>query len=197
MEQINKEPSLESLINNFNYINNLKIPRLTILNLQLYVEHYVNELISTEVSLNAIDEIKLYLSFPQKLRIIKKMKVIDDTQLKILELLNKIRDNLVHELVLDEEKIKKKIKSSKLDFVYGWSYINKEQKRIGKIIDLKKIYKKIDDNISQLFISVILIIGIIYNKLREIKKQEINQFIDLNLIENNKSQIQISVLKIE
>ncbi|MDD2445132.1 MAG: hypothetical protein PHX15_01920 [Candidatus Nanoarchaeia archaeon] len=197
MEQINKEPSLESLINNFNYINNLKIPRLTILNLQLYVEHYVNELISTEVSLNAIDEIKLYLSFPQKLRIIKKMKVIDDTQLKILELLNKIRDNLVHELVLDEEKIKKRIKSSKLDFVYGWSYINKEQKRIGKIIDLKKIYKKIDDNISQLFISVILIIGIIYNKLREIKKQEINQFIDLNLIENNKSQIQISVLKIE
>jgi hypothetical protein len=197
MEQINKEPSLESLINNFNYINNLKIPRLTILNLQLYVEHYVNELISTEVSLNAIDEIKLYLSFPQKLRIIKKMKVIDDTQLKILELLNKIRDNLVHELVLDEEKIKKRIKSSKLDFVYGWSYINKEQKRIGKIIDLKKIYKKIDDNISQLFISVILIIGIIYNKLREIKKQEINQFIDLNLIENNKSQIKISVLKIE
>lgn len=197
MEQINKEPSLESLINNFNYINNLKIPRLTILNLQLYVEHYVNELISTEVSLNAIDEIKLYLSFPQKLRIIKKMKVIDDTQLKILELLNKIRDNLVHELVLDEEKIKKRIKSSKLDFVYGWSYINKEQKRIGKIIDLKKIYKKIDDNISQLFISVILIIGIIYNKLREIKKQEINQFIDLNLIENNKSQIQISVLKLE
>lgn len=197
MEQINKEPSLESLINNFNYINNLKIPRLTILNLQLYVEHYVNELISTEVSLNAIDEIKLYLSFPQKLRIIKKMKVIDDTQLKILELLNKIRDNLVHELVLDEEKIKKKIKSSKLDFVYGWSYINKEQKRIGKIIDLKKIYKKVDDNISQLFISVILIIGIIYNKLREIKKQEINQFIDLNLIENNKSQIKISVLKIE
>ncbi len=197
MEQINKEPSLESLINNFNYINNLKIPRLTILNLQLYVEHYVNELISTEVSLNAIEEIKLYLSFPQKLRIIKKMKVIDDTQLKILELLNKIRDNLVHELVLDEEKIKKRIKSSKLDFVYGWSYINKEQKRIGKIIDLKKIYKKIDDNISQLFISVILIIGIIYNKLREIKKQEINQFIDLNLIENNKSQIQISVLKIE
>lgn len=197
MEQINKEPSLESLINNFNYINNLKIPRLTILNLQLYVEHYVNELISTEVSLNAIDEIKLYLSFPQKLRIIKKMKVIDDTQLKILELLNKIRDNLVHELVLDEEKIKKRIKSSKLDFVYGWSYINKEQKRIGKIIDLKKIYKKIDDNISQLFISVILIIGIIYNKLREIKKQEINQFIDLNLIENNKSQIQISVLRIE
>jgi hypothetical protein len=197
MEQINKEPSLESLINNFNYINNLKIPRLTILNLQLYVEHYVNELISTEVSLNAIEEIKLYLSFPQKLRIIKKMKVIDDTQLKILELLNKIRDNLVHELVLDEEKIKKRIKSSKLDFVYGWSYINKEQKRIGKIIDLKKIYKKIDDNISQLFISVILIIGIIYNKLREIKKQEINQFIDLNLIENNKSQIKISVLKIE
>ena len=174
MEQINKEPSLESLINNFNYINNLKIPRLTILNLQLYVEHYVNELISTEVSLNAIDEIKLYLSFPQKLRIIKKMKVIDDTQLKILELLNKIRDNLVHELVLDEEKIKKRIKSSKLDFVYGWSYINKEQKRIGKIIDLKKIYKKVDDNISQLFISVILIIGIIYPKLREIKKQEIN-----------------------
>jgi hypothetical protein len=108
------------------------------------------------------------------------MKVIDDTQLKILELLNKIRDNLVHELVLDEEKIKKRIKSSKLDFVYGWSYINKEQKRIGKIIDLKKIYKKIDDNISQLFISVILIIGIIYNKLREIKKQVINQFIDLN-----------------
>lgn len=197
MEQINKEPSLESLINNFNYINNLKIPRLTILNLQLYVEHYVNELISTEVSLNAIDEIKLYLSFPQKLRIIKKMKVIDDTQLKILELLNKIRDNLVHELVLDEEKIKKRIKSSKLDFVYGWSYINKEQKRIGKIIDLKKIYKRIDDNISQLFISVILIIGIIYNKLKEIRKQEINQFIDLNLIEKNKPQVQISVLKLE
>ncbi len=197
MEQIKEEPSLESLINNFNYINNLKIPRLTVLNLQLYAEHYVNELISTEVSLNAIDEVKLYLSFPQKLRIIKKMKIIDDTQLKILELLNKIRDSLVHELVLDEGKLKKRIKSSKLDFVYGWSYLNKEQKRVGKIIDLKKIYKKIDDSISQLFVSVILIIGILYNKLKEIKKQEINQFIDIILIEKNKPQIQISVLKIE
>jgi len=197
MEQIKEEPSLENLINNFNYINNLKIPRLTVLNLQLYAEHYVNELISTEVSLNAIDEVKLYLSFPQKLRIIKKMKIIDDTQLKILELLNKIRDSLVHELVLDEGKLKKRIKSSKLDFVYGWSYLNKEQKRVGKIIDLKKIYKKIDDSISQLFVSVILIIGILYNKLKEIKKQEINQFIDIILIEKNKPQIQISVLKIE
>lgn len=197
MEQIKEEPSLENLINNFNYINNLKIPRLTVLNLQLYAEHYVNELISTEVSLNAIDEVKLYLSFPQKLRIIKKMKIIDDTQLKILELLNKIRDSLVHELVLDEGKLKKRIKSSKLDFVYGWSYLNKEQKRIGRIIDLKKIYKKIDDSISQLFVSVILIIGILYNKLKEIKKQEINQFIDIILIEKNKPQIQISVLKIE
>ena len=72
MEQIKEEPSLENLINNFNYINNLKILRLTVLNLQLYAEHYVNELISTEVSLNAIDEVKLYLSFPQKLRIIKR-----------------------------------------------------------------------------------------------------------------------------
>ncbi len=197
MEQIKEEPSLENLINNFNYINNLKIPRLTVLNLQLYAEHYVNELISTEVSLNAIDEVKLYLSFPQKLRIIKKMKIIDDTQLKILELLNKIRDSLVHELILDEGKLKKRIKSSKLDFVYGWSYLNKEQKRVGKIIDLKKIYKKIDDSISQLFVSVILIIGILYNKLKEIKKQEINQFIDIILIEKNKPQIQISVLKIE
>ena len=100
------------------------------------------------------------------------MKIIDDTQLKILELLNKIRDSLVHELILDEGKLKKRIKSSKLDFVYGWSYLNKEQKRVGKIIDLKKIYKKIDDSISQLFVSVILIIGILYNKLKEIKNKK-------------------------
>lgn len=191
--QIKDKITLEDIIKNFNYINSLKIPRLTILNLQLYVEHYVNELIKNEISDNAIDEVKLYLSFPQKLRIIKKMNIIDDTQIKILELLNKIRDNLVHELVLDEDKIKKRIKSSRLDFVYGWSHI-KKGKRIGKLIDLKKVYKKTNNKISHLFVSVILIVGILYNKNKELNNQNITEFIDLNLTQNNK--INLSIQKI-
>ncbi len=189
-----KEPTLTNLINSFNTINKLKIPRMSILNLQLYAEHYVNEIVGFEVGNNAKNEIRTYLSFPQKLRILKKMKILDEKQIKILELLNKIRDEMVHELILNSESISKKLKYAKFDFVYGWTILNKNKQKVGKIIDLKKIYKKIDDKFKQLFTSIILIIGILHNKLKLLEKEGVSEFIDINIIENkNETNIELIV----
>lgn len=176
-----KEPDLKSLIANFVNIGKLNIPRINILNLQLYAEHYVNEIISTEIGIPAKEEVKKYISFPQKLRILKKMNIIDEKQLKILEMLNKIRDDFVHELVIEQDIIDKKLKYTTFDFVYGWSYINSNNENINKIIDLKRIYKNVKNNFHKLEISTILIISILYNKYMTIKKKSVKQFVDIEM----------------
>ncbi len=192
-----EEPTLTNLINNFNAIKKIKMPRLTILNLQLYAEHYVNEIIDFEVGDNAREEIRTHLSFPQKLRILKKMKILEEKQIKILELLNRIRDEMVHELVVNPDKITAKLKYTKFDFIYGWSAINKNGGKIGKIIDLKKAYKKVNDNFLKFFTSNILIIGILHNRLKIMKKLPVNEFIDLKFIEGNKNtNISLTVRKL-
>lgn len=182
---MNKEPDLKNLVNNFINIGKLNIPRINILNLQLYTEHYVNEIISTEIGNPVKEEVKKYISFPQKLRILKKMNVIDEKQLKILEMLNKIRDDFVHELVIEQEVIDKKLKYTTFDFVYGWSYINSNNENINKIIDLKKIYKNVKNNFHKLEISTILIISILYNKYMTMKKENVKQFVDIEVDSNS------------
>lgn len=174
-----KEPDLKDLLNNCVVISRLNIPRLSILNLQLYVEHYVNEIVLTQIGDAAKDEVKKYITFPQKLRVLKNMNIIDEKQVKILEVLNKIRDEIVHELVFEPETIEAKLKFTKFDFVYGWAYIDSKGEKVNKIIDLKNVFKKIDNNFRRLSISTVLIIGILYNQCKNIKNEKVNQFIDM------------------
>ena len=192
-----KEPTLKGLIGSINKVDSLRIPRMSILNLQLYVEHYVNEIVATLVDESAKSEIRKSLSFPQKLRILRNKNLIDNVQLKILETLNKIRDMMVHELVINPDEIMKKMKYSKFYFTYGFSFVDKDRKKNTKIIDLKKMFKKIPNKFSQLNISTILIIGILYNNLKIIKKQKPNQIINLEIIKKEeKDYIQFGVLEI-
>lgn len=191
------EPTLKDLIESIKKVDSLKIPRMSILNLQLYVEHYVNEIVSTLVDESVKKEIRTSLSFPQKLRILKNKKIIDNVQLKILETLNKIRDIMVHELIIDPEEIMKRVKYSKFYFIYGYSFIDKEGKKNTKIIDLKKMFKKMTNKFFQLNISSMLIIGILYNNLKIIKKQKPNQIINLEIVKKEgKDYIQFKVLEI-
>jgi hypothetical protein len=183
---VNNEPDLKELVNSFVIINRLNIPRLNILNLQLYVEHYVNEIVATQIGTPAQEEVKKYITFPQKLRILKNMKILDEKQLKILEILNKIRDEMVHELVLNPESIDTKLKFIKFDFVYGWAFTNKEGEVVKKIIELKKIFKKIDNNLQKLSISTIIIIGLLYNAYKKMKNEEVSQFVDIIFDEHQK-----------
>jgi hypothetical protein len=192
-----KEPTLKGLIDSINKVDSLRIPRMSILNLQLYVEHYVNEIVATLVDESAKSEIRKSLSFPQKLRILRNKNIIDNVQLKILETLNKIRDMMVHELVINPDEIMKKMKYSKFYFTYGFSFVGKDGKKNTKIIDLKKMFKKIPNKFSQLNISTILIIGILYNNLKIIKKQKPNQIINLEIVKKEeKDYIQFGVLEI-
>ena len=191
------EPTLKDLIESINKVDSIKMPRMSILNLQLYVEHYVNEIVSTLVDDSAKKEIKTSLSFPQKIRILRNKNIIDNVQLKILEALNKIRDLMVHELIIKPDEIMKKVKYSKFYFTYGFSYIDKDGKKNTKIIDLKKMFKKITNKFSQLNISSILIIGILYNNLKILKKQKPNQIINLDMIsKNGKEYVQFNILEI-
>lgn len=191
------EPTLKDLIESIKKVDSLKIPRMSILNLQLYVEHYVNEIVSMLVDESVKKEIRTSLSFPQKLRILKNKKMIDNVQLKILETLNKIRDIMVHELIIKPEEIMKKVKYSKFYFTYGYSFIDKKGKKNTKIIDLKKMFKKLPNKFSQLNISSLIIIGILYNNLKILKKQKPNQIINLDLLsEKGKDYIQFNILEI-
>lgn len=191
------EPTLKDLIESIKKVDTLKMPRMSILNLQLYVEHYVNEIVSTLVDESAKREIRTSLSFPQKLRILRNKKIIDNIQLKILETLNKIRDMMVHELIINPEEIMKKVKYSKFYFTYGFSFIAKDGKKNTKIIDLKKMFKKLPNKFFQLNISSMIIIGILYNSLKMLKKEKPNQIINLDLIsKEGKEYIQFNVLEI-
>jgi hypothetical protein len=183
---VKKEPSLEGLLIDLNSFGNMKSNRFAILGLQLYAEHYVNEIVMEQMKECVREEVRKHLSFPQKLRILKKMKVIDETKKRILEMLNSIRDTLVHELTFSSEDINDKLKFAKLGFNYSWTIRSGNEVRDFQVINLDKEYKdKIQNKYYQLIISSVLIIGILYHNLKVIRGEISNQFIDVQFMKKD------------
>ena len=178
-----KEPTLKGLILDLNSLGSTNNNRFAVLGLQLYAEHYVNEIVMEQVKDSVKSEIRKYLTFPQKLRILKKMKIINEGKLKILEMLNSIRDTLVHELIISQDEINKKLKFAELGFNYSWSIKLKEEVKEFHVVNLEKEYKeKIPNKYNQLVISSVIIIGILYHNLMALREKTSNQFIDVKFL---------------
>ncbi|MDP2947156.1 MAG: hypothetical protein Q8N88_03495 [Nanoarchaeota archaeon] len=175
-----REPTLKGLIMDLNALGSSN-NRLAILGLQLYAEHYVNEIVMEQVKDCAKSEVRKYLTFPQKLRVLKKMKIIDEDKKRILEMLNSIRDTFVHELVISTDEINKKLRFAQLGFNYTWRIKVKNKVNEIRVIDLVKEYKeKIPNKYNQLVISGVILIGILYHNLMVMRGKVSNEFIDVN-----------------
>jgi len=182
-----KEPTLKGLIMDLNSLGSSN-NRFAILGLQLYAEHYVNEIVMEQVKDFAKSEIRKYLTFPQKLRILKKMKIIDEGQKRILEMLNSIRDTFVHELIISTDEINKRLKFAQLGFNYSWRIQSQNKANEIHLINLEKEYKEKSVNkYNQLIISSVILIGILYYNLMILRGRPSDQFIDVKFtkMENN------------
>lgn len=179
-----KEPSLKGLVNNFKHVLSLGDARYIILTLQLYVEHYVNEIVLEQVKEPVKKELKEHLTFPQKLRIIERMKIIDGKHNQMLQGLNKIRDVLVHELVITSEKIEEKLRGINFGFIYNIHDLTTPSN--SKKIDLEKEYRvRKFPKYDQLKVSCLVIISYLYHALKNLKGEEPKELIDIDF-ETNK-----------
>ena len=177
-----KDPTLKEFIDSLNHVKELNVDsRFKILFLQLYAEHYVNEILLNLVDKESIGkEIIEEISFPKKLKILKKIKVLNDQTEDVLTILSGLRNLAVHKLVISDKEINNKLKERKLGFNYiidkmGEKFIN---------IDLEQMYKdKKLTEFSQLEVSSVLVIGILYSKLKMINKEEVDYYISPELEE--------------
>lgn len=180
-----KEPTLKGLIMDLNSLGSSN-SRFAILGLQLYAEHYANEIVMEQVKDCAKSEMRKYLTFPQKLRILKRMKVIDEGKKRILEMLNSIRDTFVHELVISSDEINERLKFAQLGFNYSWGIGTKDKTSEVHLIDLEKEYReKSISKYNQLIISSVILIGILYWNLMLLRGKNSDQFIDVSFVQNS------------
>ena len=186
------EPSLKELLEELNCIEIMKDSRYKILILQLYSEHYVNELLMHMIDDRFIGkEVREQISFPKKLKILERAKIIGSEISDILFILNDLRSIAVHTLVVDEKLINQKLKQRKLWFDYKINF-NKDGKDITGV-NLKEMYDEVGaTEYAQLNVSSMLSIGILYSRLKVIKKQEID-FILFPELEKNDDGLFVNV----
>ena len=181
MEQKNQEPTLTRLMNELDLAIKSGNGRSIVLNLQLHSEHYVNEIVSELIKNPAKEIIITSLVFPKKLEILKKIDILNDKTKNILLKLNEVRDFLVHNLIIDEKVVSNKLNGCNFGFNYSWEFISESgKKKWLHSIDLSESYKNFPDKFVQMQISVAVIIGILYHRLKKLRKEFPNQFITLN-----------------
>ncbi|NPE26905.1 hypothetical protein HNV12_02790 [Methanococcoides sp. SA1] len=190
-------PSLKSLIDEVIPVIDTGNARYIVLTLQLYVEHYVNEIISELIKKPAKNIVISNLTFPKKLNILKKMKILNSRTKEILLKLNEVRNLLIHNLIINTKEIKNNISGQNFEFVYNWFIeSNKGKKREEGGINLKSVYQKIPDKFVQLEVSTIIIIGILHDRLWNTRGEPNNQFIKVSFEkENDNWQVRFNVFE--
>lgn len=171
------EPTLKHLMDDLNGLIRSRNGRLIILQLQLYVEHYVNEIVSQLIDDPAKEIVKTNLEFPKKLKILKRMKILRRRTEYILIKLSTIRNLLVHNLTIQRKMIDEVLQDSELAFMYSWEIKDKHDAVKRYTVDLKKVYEHFPDKFGRLQISTAMIIGILYNALNVLKGKKTTQFL--------------------
>ncbi len=159
---------LKKLLKDLNSIKETNEPRLEILIIQLYMEHFLNEIINYKSGEFPDEIVKENLAIPVKTSIIKKWGIINEDHKKVIDALAKTRNDLIHNLVIDFKKIEQRLKSVNFDFIR-----NDKGKRV-KLLSRLKPY-------SRLTFSSILIIGILYHKLLNLNERSCLQSFNLEL----------------
>ena len=159
---------LKSFIKDINYVGKIKDTRYNILVLQLYVEHFMNEIISLKSGDFSKEVIRERLTIPIKSKMLLDWKIIGKEEKKIIDVLAKTRNDMVHNLVLDMEKLEKKLKSTNFEFI---------KDKNGKPL---KLFKNLNP-LGRLQSSSAIIISYLYQRLEILKGNKINQKVMLEI----------------
>ncbi|MDO8623251.1 MAG: hypothetical protein Q7R52_03310 [archaeon] len=163
---------LEDLKNDLDRISKLNDERIIILFLHLYAEHFVNDFIKINSGEIIEKEIRTGIGFPAKLRILKNLEIIDEDKEKILSIFNNLRDMVIHNLVVDNNKIKLILDNFKKKGAKVFNFVLKENPEI------KGLFKSLSP-FDKFKISMIWIIYEIWGKLQFIMKKDIEEKIVL------------------
>ena len=169
-----EEPSLKELLNSLNIMTRDNVDhRWKILILQLYSEHYINEILMHMVNERSIGkEVKEEISFTKKIAILERVKIIKHDVTRVLSVLNDLRRTMVHSLVIDDKIIRDKLKSRELGFNYEVNFHKDGEEVTG--INLKEMYKEASaTEYAQFDVSAMLVVGVLYLRLQVIRKQEV------------------------
>lgn len=185
-----EEPTLANFVKELTYLIaqrplTLQTVRNITLTLQLYAEHYVNEIVLEQVKDSAKEEVKKNLTFPQKLRILNNLKCLNEDTERVLQTLSSIRNLLTHNLMVSVKDFNSMLDGKRLGFQYNWIIAGKAEPKMNKKIDLDNIYKKYRENISnydRLNVSSAVVIGLLHYNLMKLRGKESDEIIDVEPI---------------
>jgi len=147
------------LKNLFQDLNKIKDSRLEILTLQIYMEHFINKIITLNAGKIPKDVIKENLTIPVKTKILQDWNLINDDHKKVIDALAKTRNDLIHNIEVNTKKIDNRLKSVNFDFVR-----DKDKKRM-KIFSRLKPYRRLTS-------ASIVIIGVLYHLAIKMERKE-------------------------
>ena len=148
--------------------------RFIVLMLNLYAEHFANDFIRIKTGDIIAKEILTKMGFPTKLRILKKFEWIDKNEQKILEFFSSIRDEMVHNLVVDYKRIEEGFKNCTGKGEKVFDFIIKANPEI------KEVFVK-SDVFDKLKVSMIWIIHKLWFKFQAKVGRPINEAISLKM----------------
>ena len=105
---MSEEITPKELFEDVKYLQNLKDPRLLVLFLHLYTEHFINQIAKEK-------RIKL-VGIMKKTRELVSKKVIDSDIFGIIELINDLRNQLIHNLRPDQKLLERWIENFEAPF---------------------------------------------------------------------------------
>ncbi len=161
------EISLQDLMDDLKYVQKLRDGRIMILKFHLYLEHFINEIAKEKgvVSRNIIDKSKT----------LSNQKVIDNEIHKLLKLINKIRNKLVHTLKPNGHQLDQWIKNFK-------PKLSVSDPEFTKALNIPDVFGRI-----QLY--SVPAIANLYTILKQIRKEEIKEDMRMILKDNGKEYI--------
>jgi hypothetical protein len=152
---MNDEITPKEFFVDLNYLQRLKDTRLLILFLHLYTEHFVNE-ISKEKRVKIKGLMK-------KVELLVSMKVIDSKLVEIIDLINDLRNQLIHNLKPDQKLLERWIE----DFEAPFTPLREDAPIVFDEIKKFGIWEKI-----QIY-SIPVVINL-FKKLKELRKEKID-----------------------
>ena len=165
---MNEEITPKELFEDIKYIQELKDPRLLVLFLHLYIEHFINQ-VSREKRIKAAGIMK-------KTEELSSRKIIDKDLASIVDLINDLRNQLIHNLRPDQKLLERWINDFEAPF--------KPAREDAPIVlsEIKKfgIWEKI-----QIY-SIPVVINL-FKKLKELRNEKLDY--DIVLAWNSKEDI--------
>jgi len=152
---MSEEITPKELFEDINYIQGLKDPRLLVLILHLYMEHFINEIAKEK-------RIKLP-GIMKKTEELTTRKIVDKELIKIVDLVNDLRNKLVHDLRPDQKLIERWVE----DFEVPFTPLREDAPMALNEIKKFGVWEK-----TQIY-SIPVVINL-FKKLKELRKEKLD-----------------------